>query len=111
MMADNFKKAVCTHYGCSDEQYEERLFWKALYWHAKLPARLFWGKRDSFFKEDLELLRELAPVTDNEVFRAELNRYHGRNRRRHGPWIRQAFGIRVSGRKLLKIKNDLGLFA
>jgi hypothetical protein len=108
-MAQTFKEAFCEAFSCSSEQYEERVFWQSIYLHAKVPALLLWGRRATFFKEDLDLLREVANVDCHEVFRMEINRFFGRNRR-EGSWVRRGFGIRISGKKLMRLKNRLGCF-
>ena len=48
-MSETFKEGICRRLGWSPEQYEEKLFWKGLYFHAKIPALLLWSQRATVF--------------------------------------------------------------
>jgi len=102
----SFKEAFCDKYQCPAELYEKKVFWRCLYRHA-LPAAalIFWCKPD-FFREDFDLIREIDQMRSPDVFRSELNFFYGRNMRDKN-WIRRAFYIRLSGKRLLKLKGLL----
>ncbi len=102
----SFKQAFCEKYGCSQDVYEEKVFWCCLYRHAlPLAAVIYWLKPD-FFKEDFDLIREIDKMNSPEVFRSELNFFHGRNVRDKN-WIRRGLCIRLSAKRLLKLKSRL----
>jgi hypothetical protein len=102
----SFQEAYCRIHNCLPGDYEEKLLWQCLYRHA-LPVLVFLPASDStFFKEDYELIREIGPVRDPEIFEMELNRFHGRNIRDKN-WIRRALLIRISGKRLIGIKNRI----
>jgi hypothetical protein len=105
-MAKSFRTAFCEQFNCSPDEFEETLFWKSLNFHAKLLAPLLWKWRGTFFKEDFELVREVAAISCRETFVTELNRFHGRNMRDKN-WLRRTFGIRISAGKLNKLNKQL----
>jgi hypothetical protein len=105
-----FKEAACERFNCSQERYEHRLFWYGLH-RLALPVAVFirWLDREFFldlFQEDFDFLREIGSVKDPEVFQVELDRFYGRNVRDKG-WIRGTLSIRVSGKRLRRLKRRL----
>lgn len=102
-----FRERFCEQFGCDTSRFEEGVFWKCLNRpHAWLFARFLFPKHPGIFKEDLDFIHELGGVRDPLVFKNEVNRYHGRNVRERG-WIRGTFGIRVSGKRVMRLKNEL----
>lgn len=101
-----FNEAFCEQFACAPERFEQELFWRGLFLHAKLFALLFWSRRETFFREDFDLIREIAFVSCPEIFISELNRFRGRNLRDKN-WIRKTFSIRLSGKKLVKLKDKV----
>jgi hypothetical protein len=99
-----FCELICAHLGCPVAQYETALFRAALSRHCYPLARWLFWRKPSFFREDLDLIRELAFVRSNDIFFSELNRFYGRNLRDKNPW-RKGFGIRLSGKRLIRLKN------
>jgi hypothetical protein len=102
----NFKEAFCERYRCSPDMYENQVFWRCLYRHALPVAALIYWFNPEFFKEDFDLIREIDKMNSPEVFRSELNFFYGRNLRDKS-WIRRTFYIRLSAKRLLKLKNEL----
>lgn len=72
-MPKPFQAVFCEEFSCSEEDFEHTLFWHCLPWHAKVFARMLWSHRESFFKEDFELIREIALVLSPAIFISELN--------------------------------------
>jgi hypothetical protein len=102
-----FRERFCEQFGCDLSRFEEGVFWKCLNRpHAWFFARFLFPKHPAIFKEDIDFIYELGGVRDPLVFKNEVNRYHGRNVRERG-WIRGTFGIRVSGKRVMKLKNRL----
>jgi hypothetical protein len=62
--------------------------------------------RSYVFAEDLDLIREVGEMTNPELFKNEVNCFHGRNLR-HKNWLRTRLRIRVSGGRLLKLKHRI----
>jgi len=101
-----FRERFCERFKCAPAKFEEAVFFRCLNRHAWLFARLLFRRDRSIFREDLDFIHELGGIRDPLIFKNEVNRYHGRNVRERG-WIRGAFGIRVSGKRVMKLKNRL----
>lgn len=101
-----FRERFCQVYKCDPGAFEEAVFWKTLHLHAWPVARWFFGRNRQIFNEDLEFIHELGGVRDPLIFKSEVNRFHGRNVREKG-WLRGTFHIRVSARRVIKLKNHL----
>src|ERR1041385_4572944 len=101
-----FRERFCEQFGCDVARFEEGVFWRTLNRHAWIFAKFIFPKHPGIFKEDLDFIHELGGIRDPLVFKNEVNRYHGRNVREKG-WIRGTFGIRVSGKRVMKLKNRL----
>jgi hypothetical protein len=68
-----FKEAFCQRFRCSPERYETAVFWRAPFRHA-LPLAWCIGQiAPDFFADDLELIREVGPMTNPELFKSEVN--------------------------------------
>ena len=102
-----FRERCCEELKCDPSKYEEAIFWRCMNRpHAWLFAKFIFPRDPKIFKEDLDFIHELGGICDALTFKSEVNRYHGRNVRERG-WIRGTFGIRVSGKRVMKLKNKL----
>jgi hypothetical protein len=106
MWPTTFRQAFCKRYHCPPEHYESRAFRRSLFLHALPFAALLQRFDPAFFREDYDLIREVGPMTDPELFRSEINYFYGRNLRHKG-WIRSLFRMRVSGNRLIRLKQRL----
>jgi hypothetical protein len=101
-----FREAFCTRYNCSAHEFERAVFWRCLYRHALPFAIVMMWFNPDFFAEDFAFVREIGATTSDELFKAELNFFHGRNVRERN-WFRRGLTIRVSAKRLLRLKNRL----
>jgi hypothetical protein len=101
-----FREVFCEHYQCSQDAYVMRVFWHCLYRHAMPLASMLHSRNPDFFREDFDAIREIGTAQSHDVFRNEINRFYGRNLREK-KWLRRSFLIRVSGKRLMKVKNKL----
>jgi hypothetical protein len=101
-----FKKMFCQRFKCSPEDYESRLFWGTLHRHAFPVAGLLSRMDPEFFREDEDLIRELAAAASHKEVIAELNRFFGRNVRDRN-WLRKWFSLRISGKRVLKLSRKV----
>ncbi len=99
-----FRECFCDHFHCQVEDFERLVFQKAVPWHASLIARWLFARDPQLFREDFEAIREIANVKSAGVFKTEINRFYGRNVRDKG-WVRGTFGIRLSAKRLIGLKN------
>jgi hypothetical protein len=101
-----FQETFCQRYRCSADQYLTKAFRRCLFLHALPLASLIQRLDPAFFSEDYDLIREVGPMTDPDLFRNEINYFYGRNLR-HKSWIRSLFRFRVSGNRLIRLKQRL----
>ncbi|MBI4659717.1 MAG: hypothetical protein HY735_12825 [Verrucomicrobia bacterium] len=101
-----FKQAYCEKFHCLEEAYEKEVFWRCLYRHALPFAASIYRKKPEFFREDFDLIREVGNMEDADTFRSEINFYYGRNIRERN-WLRRKLCIRLSAKRLMKLKNDV----
>ena len=109
----SFRELCCEKLGCELSAFEDKLFWRSLHLHSIPIALLIYRRNPMFFREDFEFLHEIGAVQDPETFKTELNRFHGRNVRDKN-FLRRTFSIRISGKRLIRFKNqvlNLGRYA
>jgi hypothetical protein len=101
-----FRQLFSEKSGVGAEQFERRLFRKCLFRHA-LPFAWLLQKLDPhFFREDFEMLRDIASARNTDEVICELNRFFGRNARDKSIF-RTVFYIRVSGKRVLRLYRKL----
>lgn len=100
-MEADFRQLFSQTFRCAPGDFEKRVFRKTLFPHARLLLWFFRNK-EQFFREDLEMLREVATSRNTEEVIAELNRFYGRNKRDKS-FLRTGFFIRVSGKRVLRL--------
>jgi hypothetical protein len=104
--ARNFRYLFCGHFRCTPEQYEKQLFIRCLHRHARPFARLLTRLNPAFFSEDRGFICDLATARSREEVLTELNRFYGRNVRDRN-WLRKAFSLRVSGKRVQRLSRKL----
>lgn len=102
----DFRQLVSARYGISAEKFERKLFQKCLFRHA-LPFVWLLEKCDpDFFREDLEMLRDVASARTTDEVICEINRFFGRNARDKS-FIRTGLYLRVSGKRVLRFYRKM----
>src|SRR5262245_46428972 len=104
-MDAEFRLLFSERFGCAPNEFEQKMFSKSLFWHARLFTWLIRNKA-AFFREDLEMLREVATARNTKEVVSELNRFYGRNRRDKS-FLRTRCFLRVSGKRVLRIYRSL----
>jgi hypothetical protein len=99
-----FEEAFCKAYRCKPERYATKLFWKALYLHAWLLVPFIYFFNREYFKEDFVVIEEVAKCRNSELFNTDVTYFHGRNVR-DSRALRRIFCFRISGMRLIRIKN------
>jgi hypothetical protein len=102
--SSEFADLFCELCGCPRHRFERVLFDKSLYLHARLIAPLILWLSPHTFEEDFGVIQEVASVKDPEIFRTEVNRFHGRNRR-DASFLRTVLLIRISGKRLMSWRD------
>jgi hypothetical protein len=105
-MEVEFRQLFSEKWGVDAKEFERRLFRKCLFRHALPIAGLIERVDPDFFKEDYEMLRDVASARTTEEVICELNRFFGRNARDRSFW-RPNFYLRISGKRVLQIYRAL----
>ena len=105
-MEVEFRQLFSEKWGVDAKEFERRLFRKCLFRHALPIAGLIERVDPDFFKEDYEMLRDVASARTTEEVICELNRFFGRNARDRSFW-RPNFYLRISGKRVLQIYRSL----
>ena len=100
-MEVEFRQLFSDKWGVGAEQFERKLFRTCLFRHAVPFAWLLQKWNGNFFREDYELLREIATARNTDEVICELNRFFGRNARDKN-FLRTMFYLRISGRRVLR---------
>jgi len=102
----NFQLLVCQRFSCPTSEYEERVFRKCLYWHARLLAPVVRRLMPDFFGEDFKFIRHLGASTGLRETRVDLLNFRDTNLGKPSFW-RTGLRIRVSGRKARRLAQRL----
>lgn len=106
LWTSTFRERFCEQYNCEESEFEERVFWRCLHYHAYPLAGWALRKFPGFFREDIEFIHEIGGVRDPLIFKSEVNRFHGRNVREKS-WLRGSLHIRVSAKRVINLKNRI----
>jgi hypothetical protein len=104
-MDADFRQLFCEATGCRPADFERRMFSRCLFRHAVAFKWLIRNKEE-FFREDLEMLRDIGSARNTPEVISELNRFYGRNRRDKSI-LRTQFFVRISGKRVLRVYRDL----
>lgn len=106
VMGADFRQMFCQRFQLAPEQFEERLFSMCLFRHSVPAVHLLRRWKPEMFREDYDLVRDLATTRCRGEVVTELNRFFGRNRRVGGFW-RNFCLCRVSGKRVLQLYRGL----
>lgn len=105
-MEADFRQLFSERSGVTADQFECKLFRKCLFRHALPFAWLIQRWHPQFFREDFEMLRDVASAHNTDEVICELNRFFGRNARDKN-FLRTAFYLRISGKRVLRIYREM----
>lgn len=101
-----FRERAMAQWECDEPTYVRRVFWRALP-RVVLPlATLVWLLRREFFTRDLALIRELGQTRAATEFYILIEQFRDESIRTGG-WLRTALRLRVSGRRLRRLRWEL----
>lgn len=100
-MDGDFRGLFSQAFACAPSDFENVMFSKTLFRHA-VPVQWFIRNKAGFFREDFEMLRDIASARNTPEVICELNRFYGRNRRDKSI-LRTNFFIRISGKRVLRL--------
>lgn len=105
-MEMEFRQLFSQKWGMSADQFERKLFTKCLFRHAVPFAWLLQKWNPDFFREDFDMLRDVANARNTDEVLGEVNRFFGRNARDKN-FLRTTFYLRISGKRLLRVYRSL----
>jgi hypothetical protein len=101
-----FRDQVMAQWKCNERTYVSNVFWHALPRVALPLAALLWVVRRDHFERDFMLIRELGETRGAIEFQALIEQF--RSETIHtGGWSRNVLRLRVSGRRLQRLRWDL----
>ena len=101
-----FRDQAMTQWKCPEPAYLRRVFWRALP-RVSLPlAACVWLVRRKFFARDFALIRELGQTRDATEFYILVEQFRD-EMIRSGGWARNILRLRVSGRRLRRLRWEL----
>lgn len=99
-----FRDAVCQRYGCSPRQYEKVVFRRVMFWRTRfmgLFAGIFYP---DFHFQERNLIRQVGNNTTLGEMQNDIDFYQ--HKYVSGSLRRDALGIRLSGKKLMRVARD-----
>ena len=105
-MGADFRQLFSEHYGCGEEEFEQRVFNECLFRHSVPVVAVLRRWKPALFREDHDLVRDLAATHDTGEVVSELNRFYGRNARERS-FLRTKLYCRISGKRVLKLYRKL----
>lgn len=105
-MGADFRHLFCEKHELAPSEFERTLFWMCLFRHSVLVVFLLHRWKPQIFREDFDLMRDVANTVSTGELVTELNRFYGRNRRVGGFW-RGVCLCRVSGKRVLRVYRSL----
>lgn len=101
-----FRDHAMAQWECDEAAYLRRVFWHALPRVALPLAAAVWLVRREFFVRDAALIRELGQTRDVTEFYILLEQFRDETIR-SGGWARNFLRLRVSGRRLRRLRWEL----
>jgi hypothetical protein len=101
-----FKTLFCDRFDCAPDRFAETVFRRCLYRHA-VPLALFMGRlQAALFAEDRRAIEQFGIATELNQVRAIIKDLAYVNRlNRH--WLRTGLSVRLSGRRLYALAEQL----
>lgn len=101
MATPTFRERYSQHWSIPPSEFEEHLFSRALYFHARL-ARLM--LRRDFFAPDREFLRNVGDIRSRRYFHAEAGEFH--DMPENGTFLRRWLRLRVSAERTRNLMEE-----
>jgi hypothetical protein len=101
-----FRKAFCEKYGCPEEAFEKRIFWQCLYRRSILLTWLIYIFSPKYFWWDFQAIRSLGSAQSEQEFLHAINRLWGLTQKGGSP-LRNFFRVRLSGNKLIALRDEV----
>ncbi len=105
MESETFQEAWQRVYPQAEVSFEDDVFWRSLYPHARIFARIVRLIWSGYFQRDMELIRRLGTLNSANEVRFEIDNY----RYQHPEYglFRRGFRLRVSGKRLIQLARKV----
>ena len=94
-----FAELYCARNSCSPHEFQRRVFWRTLHWHAVLLAPLL--MISDYFESDQELIEACARATRMKQIHEEIRDKPVHLNRGH--WLHRHANLRISTRRLRRL--------
>ncbi len=102
----SFRELFCQKYRCSLKSFEKRMFWRSLYRESLLVSSLICLFHPAYFDRDWAVIQKLGDTSNASEFEREVVAYQRRTRLEIGT-VRVRWLLRISGRRLMRIKEEV----
>lgn len=103
-MQPTFRERYCQRWAIPLEQFEEHLFHRSLYWHARVVRKLAAWIWPDHFSSDREFLRCVGDIRSRRFFHAEAVEFHGDGR--NHIFLRRWLRLRVSAERTRRAMEE-----
>jgi hypothetical protein len=103
----NFKSLFCERFNCPPSEYEEQVFRRVLYLHARLLAPLLGILTPTHFAEDFQFIGNLGGAASLIEIDAEVACHKRMYKVRSPVFLRRGLKLRVSGGKVTSLPRQL----
>ncbi|MDQ6631059.1 MAG: hypothetical protein M3Y82_04785 [Verrucomicrobiota bacterium] len=105
---ENFRQRFCAKYNCRPAEFERRLLSMTIAPGTKPLAWVIGKLKPSFFAPELNILDDFGRISSKMEFNSEAQLLHSdyQNKPRSG-FLRMQLGLRISGRRLLRISKSV----
>lgn len=105
----DFRSAFCAQAHCADAAFEQTLFRRALYWHARPLVWLIRRLEPEFFGEDVGFIRWLGGARSLAEAEEDIYRFGHDNQVRRR-WLRTGLRLHLSPRRLQRLASGCMAF-
>lgn len=102
----DFRTAFCERFQCPPAEFEKRAFWRCLYPHATVAARLIQLVNPDYFEPDLRTLRHIGNASTVTHLLAEVNSFRADYRMR-SRFLYDVLRLRISGKRVLRLASEV----
>ena len=104
----SFRALFCSHFGCPEADYETVALHKMIHRRWLPVAAVIMKMKPSFFRTDLQIIRQLGLVTSRANLLAEVQDLRSDyGRRKDFGFVRRRLRLRLSGERILRLAGIL----
>jgi hypothetical protein len=101
-----FKEVFCEYYGCSEERFATKVYWKCIRGRGYFFSVILFPFRSRIIAEALEAIEAIGKTASGSDADACFARYYGKLKLQH-PFLISRLNLRISSRKLQELRNRI----